>query len=242
MDAVAAQSAIAIENARLYQKVSQERDYIIKAQENVRHELARSLHDGPVQLLSAISMSLDHLEKLNRLKPEAVHNEITALRNLVHQAARDARSLLFEMRPVILETQGLVPTFEQYVIQLRDAGEFEVHFQSVDHEIDYDKQVAGTIFSIIQEAVTNIKRHARARNVWLNLETRDSRFVVTVRDDGRGFDVSKGLDTPERAGHFGLLNMRERAELIEADLNIESRTEIPDKGTTIYLSVPLPGE
>jgi signal transduction histidine kinase len=242
MEAVAAQAAIAIENARLYQKVRQERDYIIKAQENVRHELARNLHDGPVQLLSAISMSLDHLEKLNRLKPEAVHNEIIALRSLVHQAARDARALLFEMRPVILETQGLLPTFEQYVIQLRDAGELEVHFQTINREIAYDKQVAGTIFSIIQEALTNVKRHARARNVWLNLETRDGRFVVTVRDDGRGFDVSKGLDAPERAGHFGLLNMRERAELIEADFSIESRTEPPDKGTTVYLSVPLPGE
>jgi signal transduction histidine kinase len=145
------------------------------------------------------------------------------------------------MRPVILETQGLVPTFEQYVIQLREAGEFEVHFQSVD-EIDCDKQIAGTIFSIIQEAITNVKRHARARNVWLDLATQDGRFMVTVRDDGRGFDVREGLDTPERAGHFGLLNMRERAELIEADCNIESRTEPPDKGTTVYLSVPLPGE
>jgi signal transduction histidine kinase len=242
MEAMAAQAAIAIENARLYQKVRQERDYIIKAQENVRHELARNLHDGPVQLLSAISMSLDHLEKLNRLKPEAVHSEIIALRNLVHQAARDARALLFEMRPVILETQGLIPTFEQYVIQLRDAGEFEVHFQRSDHEVDLDKQVAGTIFSIIQEAVTNVKRHALARNMWLNLETRDGRFVVTVRDDGRGFDVGKGFDTPERAGHFGLLNMHERAELIEADFSVESRTESPDKGTTVYLSVPLPGK
>ena len=76
----------------------------------------------------------------------------------------------------------------------------------------------------------------------MNLEARDSRFIVTVRDDGRGFDMSKGIDAPERAGHFGLLNMRERAELIEADFNIESRTEAPDKGTTIYLSVPLPSE
>ena len=108
--------------------------------------------------------------------------------------------------------------------------------------VDFDKQIAGTIFSIIQEAITNVKRHARARNIWLELQTIDSRFVVTVRDDGRGFDVGKGVDTPDRAGHFGLLNMQERAELIEADFNMESRTETPDRGTTVYLSVPLPGE
>lgn len=242
MDAVAAQAAIAVENARLYQKVRQERDYIIRAQENVRHELARNLHDGPIQLLSAISMSLDHLEKLNRLKPEAVHNEIIALRNLVHQATRDARNLLFEMRPVILETQGLLPTFEQYVAQLNDAEEFTLHFQGITKEIDYDHQVAGTIFSIVQEALNNVRRHARARNVWLTLDIKSGRFVVTVRDDGRGFDITKGSDSPELAGHFGLLNMRERAELIEADFNIRSQMEPPDRGTMVSLSVPLSAE
>jgi len=239
MSSIAAQAAIAIENARLYQQLRQERDHIIEAQENVRRELARNLHDGPVQLLSAISMSLDHLERLNEVKPEAVHNEIGALRNLVHQAARDARNVLFELRPIILETQGLIAAFEEYVKQLRNSENFAIHFKTIER-VNYDTRVAGTIFSVVQEAINNIRRHAEARNVWLMLTIKNNRFIVMVRDDGVGFDVSKTDSSYDRLGSFGILNMRERAKLIEADLRVESRTEAPNRGTTIQLIVPLP--
>lgn len=239
MSSIAAQAAIAIENARLYQQVRQERDFIIKAQEDVRRELARKLHDGPVQLLSAISMSLDHLERLNEVKPEAVHNEINALRNLVRQATRDARNVLFELRPIILETQGLVAALEEYVNQLCNSEKLAVHLKLVD-EVGYDIQVAGTIFSIIQEAMNNIKRHANARNVWVSLDIKNNRFVVTVRDDGEGFDVNKMEESYDKRGSFGMLNMRERAQLIEAEVQIQSRMEAPNRGTTVLLSVPLP--
>lgn len=238
MSSIAAQAAIAIENARLYQQVRQERDHIIKAQEDVRRELARKLHDGPVQLLSAISMSLDLLERLNEVKPEAVHNEINALRNLVRQAARDARNILFELRPLILETQGLVAALEEYVNQLRNSENFVIHFKPVD-EIGYDVQIAGTIFSVVQEAMNNIRRHANARNIWLSLDVKNNRFVVTIRDDGEGFEVNKMEENYDKRGSFGMLNMRERAQLIEAELQIQSRTEAPNRGTTILLSVPL---
>ncbi len=239
MSSIAAQAAIALENARLYQQVRQERDHIIKAQEDIRRELARKLHDGPVQLLSAISMSLDHLERLNEVKPEAVHNEINALRNLVRQATRDARNVLFELRPIILETQGLAAALEEYVNQLRGSETFAIHFKTIE-EIGYDPKVAGTIFSVVQEAINNIKRHANARNVWLSLEFKNNRFAVAIRDDGEGFDVEK-IDTGyDRRGSFGLLNMRERAQLIEAELHIQSRLEPPNRGTTIQLILPLP--
>lgn len=239
MSSIAAQAAIALENARLYQQVRQERDHIIKAQEDVRRELARKLHDGPVQLLSAISMSLDHLERLNEVKPEAVHNEINALRNLVRQANRDARNVLFELRPIILETQGLTAALEEYVNQLRTSESFEINFKTVE-EVGYDAKVAGTIFSIVQEAINNIKRHANARNIWLLLELKNNRFIVTVRDDGGGFDVEKTDAGYDRRGSFGLLNMRERAQLIEAELHIQSRSEAPNRGTTIQLILPPP--
>lgn len=241
MSSIAAQAAIAIDNARLYQQVRQERDHIIKAQEDVRRELNRKLHDGPVQLLSAISMSLDHLERLNQVKPEAVRNEIGALRNLVHQATRDARNVLFELRPIILETQGLVAAFEQYVSQLRRAENFTLHFKTVKY-VNYDVKTAATIFSIVQEAINNIKRHANAQNVWLALESRNDRFIVTIRDDGEGFDVRKNENDYDTRGSFGLLNMRERAALIDAEFQIESRIDPPNRGTVVQLILPAPSE
>ena len=241
MSSIAAQAAIAIENARLYQHVRQERDQIIRAQENVRRELARNLHDGPVQLLSAISMSLDHLERLNQVKPEAVHNEIEALRNLVHKATRDARNVLFELRPIILETQGLAAALDQYVVQLQNAENFAVHFKTVQ-AVDLDTQVAGTVFSIIQEAMNNIRRHAEARNVWLSLEIQDNSLTTTLVDDGLGFNIDETKDNYDQRGSLGLLNMRERAQLIEGQLGLESRTEPPNRGTTVRLTVPIPAK
>ncbi len=239
MSAIAAQAAIAIENARLYQQLRQERDHIIKAQEEVRRELNRKLHDGPVQLLSAISMSLDHLERLIEFKPEAVKGEIAAIHSLVHQTTREARNILFELRPLILETQGLVPALEQYANQLRETETFTLHFKGVE-PVNFHLNIAGTIFSIVQEALNNARRHANAHNVWLLLETRNEHFVVTVRDDGKGFDIDKNDEGYEKRGSFGILNMRERAALIDAELQIESRMTSPNRGTSVQLILPLP--
>jgi signal transduction histidine kinase len=238
MSSIAAQSAIAIENARLYQQVRQERDHIIQAQEEVRRELNRKLHDGPIQLLSAISMSLDHLERMNEVNPEAVRSQIDALHDLVNQTTRDARTILFELRPLILETQGLAAALEQYVSQLRDSESFKLHFQTVPR-VNFDAKIGGTIFSIVQEAINNIRRHASARNVWLILETKKDNFVVTIRDDGKGFEPGQIIDGYDN-NNFGLTNMRERAELIGAELKIDSRLAPPNRGTMIQLILPLP--
>jgi len=240
LTSIGAQAAIAIENARLYTSLREERDSIIQAQENVRRELARNLHDGTVQMLSAISMSIDHLQRLMEVKPEAARSELDALRKLVHQAAREARVVLFELRPIILETQGLIPTLVSYVEQLNETEDFAVHLRPAVLPRQFDPSIAGTIFSIVQEAINNAKRHASARNVWITMETTSDILSVQIRDDGRGFDVMAVARSYERRGSFGLLNMRERARLVDGHLGIQSTTEPTDRGTTITLSVPLP--
>lgn len=239
MSSIATQAAIAIENARLYQKVNQECNDIIEADERMRQELADHLHDGSMRLLSAIRTSLDHLERLNEIKPEAVHNEIEALRNLVHKASRDMRNISFEMRPALLESQGLVAALTYYVEHLRRAESFTVHFEAVD-DIEYDTQLAGVIFSIAQEAANNVRRHAGARNLWLSLQVDDDRFLVTVRDDGRGFDIGEVATREQQGTALGLLTMREWAKSIDAELKIESKTGSSKRGTTIQLNLALP--
>lgn len=240
LTSIGAQAAIAIENARLYSGMRDERDRIIQAQEEVRRELARNLHDGTVQMLSAISMSIDHLQRLLDVKPEAALSELVALRSLVHQAAREARMVLFELRPIILETQGLVPTLESYVTQLNEGEDFTAHLEPVALPGRFDTRIAGTIFSIVQEAVNNARRHAFANNVWIELATTPDTLIVEVRDDGRGFDVAAVAQDYEKRGSFGLLNMRERARLVDGSFSIQSNIQPPNRGTTITLRVPLP--
>lgn len=239
LQSIAAQAAIAIDNARLYQSLREERDKIIKAQEDVRRELARNLHDGTVQLLAAIGMGLDHVERLLEVKPDAVYAELDALRRLVRQATKETRLLLFELRPVILETQGLVAALQSYVDQLQGSEEFEVALEVVNFHERLPVQVEGTVFSIIQEAVNNIKRHAKAQHVWLRLEGQGDHLVVTVRDDGVGFNVAAVEKDYDKRRSFGLLNMKERTALIDGTLTIESQTSGPDRGTRITLRVPM---
>ncbi len=236
---LATQAAIAIENARLYQSVREERDRIIQAQDDVRKELARKLHDGAVQLLAAIAMDVEHVGRLLQLKPEAVFAELEALRKLVHHATREARMVLFELRPVILESQGLVPALRSYVNQLQDSDEFTVHLDVGDFGLQLDPKVAGTIFSIVQEAINNVKKHAYAKNVWLNLAIDRDQLVLGIKDDGHGFDVKAVERDYDQRGSFGLLNMHERAELIDGFLAIESSQVEPERGTVVTLRVPL---
>jgi signal transduction histidine kinase len=236
---IAGQAAIAIENARLYKSLREERDRIIKAQEEIRRELARNLHDGTVQLLAAIAMSMEHLERLLKFQPEAAYAELEALRRMVCQATRQARLVLFELRPIILETQGLVPTLRYYVEQLRESETFAIHFTADQDDPPLDPKATPTIFAIVQEAINNAKRHANARNVWLTLTTEGDTCKFSVRDDGQGFGVDTIEQDYAQRGSFGLLNMRERAELIEGKLTITSSTKLPDRGTVVTLEVPL---
>ncbi len=238
MTTTANQAAIAIENARLYQGLRDDRDRIIHAQENVRRQVARNLHDGTVQFLSAISMGIDHLERLLELKPEAARSELEALRDLTRQATQQARLALFELRPLILETQGLVPALEAYVEQLQGSEEFGIHLEASLPLPQMDESVATTIFAIIQEAVNNTKKHSSARDVWLRLSLEDGWLKIVVEDNGAGFDAEAVEREYDRRGSIGLLSMRERAELIDGHLTIESQTTPPHTGTKVILRVP----
>jgi signal transduction histidine kinase len=233
------QAAIAIENNQLYQSLRDEQDRIIQAQENVRRQVARNLHDGTVQFLSAISMGIDHLERLLGIKPEAAMSELEALRDLTRQATKQARMALFELRPLILETQGLVPALEAYVQQLQDNEAFDAHLQAADDLPDLNSSVSATVFSIVQEAVTNAKKHAAPRDVWLRLSRENGGLQVVVEDNGTGFDPGAVEEGYDRRGSIGLLNMRERAELIEGQVEIQSSTTSPGAGTRVILNVPL---
>lgn len=242
MVTTANQAGIAIENARLYQSLRDERDRIIQAQENVRRQVARNLHDGTVQFLSAIAMGIDHLERLLEFKPEAARSELQALRDLTRQATTQARLALFELRPLILETQGLGPALETYVQQLQEHEAFRVHLETSGPLPELNSSISATIFAIVQEAVTNAKKHAAPRDVWLRVLRKNDWLQVVIQDNGKGFDSEAVERNYDRKGSIGLLSMKERAELIEARLTIESSRTQPNTGTKVTLHIPIPDQ
>jgi signal transduction histidine kinase len=232
----AAQSAIAIENTRLYQVLKRERDRLIAVEEEIRKNLARDLHDGPAQLLAALITCIGFIEKLQEQAPEKVPEELETLLPLAQKALRQVRTLLFDLRPVVLETQGLVPALRSYIKRQQEVDEISYHLRVDGFSGRLNAQAERSIFSIVQEAVGNIKKHAQAQHVWINVVERDDELQIGVRDDGQGFSVDWLVAEYDDRGSLGMLTMRERAEGIGGFLSIQS---LPGAGTTILVQAPL---
>jgi signal transduction histidine kinase len=235
----AAQSATAIENARLYRDLRAERDRIVALEEEVRKRLARDLHDGPAQLLSAIIMSVQFAQEILTRTPEKLDKlgeELRELEPLATKALHQLRTMLFDLRPVVLETQGLAPALKSYVKRLRLANDFAVNLEIKDFSERLEAKTEAAIFSIVQEAVGNARKYAHANHLELGIARRDGNLVVTVRDDGQGFDIDRVDRRYDQCGSLGLLNMRERAEMLNGEFSIESAV---GQGTLVKLVIPL---
>ncbi len=234
--AFAAQSAIAIQNARLYQQVVEERDRILVVEEQVRRGLARDLHDGPSQLISAIIMEFRFLKEVIHRKPEKAQEELNHLEELATHALHQVRNMVFDLRPLILETQGLCAALELYVQRQREAEGFILHLDTDGFTARLPAQTEAALFSIVQEAVNNARKHAEAKNVWISALEQNNSLTLTVQDDGRGFDLTGVESDYSKRGSLGLLNMKERAEAAHALLTISSRV---GRGTLVSLVLPI---
>ncbi len=235
--AFAAQSAIAIENARLYHQVVSERDRILAVEEQVRRELARNLHDGPSQLLSAIIMNLRFLKQVLVRTPARAPEEIANIEQLSAQALRQVRDMLFDLRPIMLETEGLAAALMAYADRQRDTRGAVIHLDAGALTMRFPAQAEAAIFSILQEAIGNVRKHAQAKNIWVTARQQNRALVITVQDDGSGFDLPQVEASYAQRGSLGLLNMKERAEIAHGTLAIRSER---GKGTLVTLRVPLP--
>jgi signal transduction histidine kinase len=241
LNSIATYAAIAIENARLHQSVLAERDRVVVAQEEVQKELARDLHDGPTQLVAAILMRLDFVKKALTHDPSLIEEEIVQLIDLGQRASHQMRTLLFELRPLVLETRGLVPALETFLTRLQneEAGttlHLEVRIERGDDQLtrrDSKDEVA--IFAIVQEAVKNALKHAHADNIWVRLAEQAGALMVMVQDDGVGFDMAAVDGDYEQRGSLGMVNIRERAELVGGHLTLRSTL---GQGTEVMIRIP----
>jgi signal transduction histidine kinase len=233
---LAAQAATAVANAQLYRRLRIERDRIIQAQEDERKRLGRELHDGPAQKVAQIAISLEYAEQLAKHEPDRVIPELRAIRDTALGTSREIRDLLFDLRPLVLEAEngGLVAALNHFLARFQAGPGPKLHLRA-----DYAERLSHnqelTVFAIVQEAVNNVLKHAGAQNCWIDIREYPEKLVVIIRDDGAGFDVKQVQDDYQSRGSWGLLNMLERAELIDAKLNIASQ---PGKGTITSLEVP----
>ena len=235
--ALAHYAIIALHNAQLIHDLREERSKLISKEEEVRHQLARDLHDGPAQALAAITMNVEFIKRLMDRDPQRVPTELDKLGAMAKRTTQEVRIMLFELRPLVLETQGIDTTLRQYFDRIENKG-VEIILDSEPINADLDTKTEGTLFNIIQESVNNALKHAQAQHIWVRLKQKPTAIEATVEDDGRGFDLKKVRSTYEQRGSFGLLNIEERAKLIGGIAELQST---PGQGTTVRVIVPLHG-
>jgi len=221
---LAAHAATTIENARLYER-SRELSIVEE-----RNRLARELHDSVSQKLFGLVLSAEAAGTLLDRDPGEARAELDRLRTLAQEVMEELRSLVFELRPPALESEGLATALRKHVDVLRRVYRREIHLELTGTPRRVP-ELEREVFRVAQEALQNALRHADATRLDVELAANDGRLLLTVRDDGVGFD-------PQAAGvrsrRLGLTSMEERAEALGGTLSIESR---PGEGTTVRLEV-----
>lgn len=208
---------------------------IMRAQEEERKRLAREIHDIPAQSMANIVMRAEYCLKLLDLDPAKVREELITLQNLVRSSLNDVRKIIFDLRPMALDDLGLVPATKRYLTEYKEQNAPQVEFFVFGLQRRLDSSVEVALFRIIQEAITNIKRHARAKSAAVKMEFLSDRIHIQISDDGRGFEPGRVMADKERDG-YGLVGIRERVQLLKGEFNI---TSAPGQGTTIYISIPV---
>jgi signal transduction histidine kinase len=202
---------------------------IVDAQELERRRLARELHDETGQALSSILLGLKALEE--KVEGEAALTAVSDVRELVVATLHDVRRLAIELRPKVLDDFGLVPALDRLTETFGAQTGIGIRFQSSLADERLPPEVETALFRIVQESLTNIVKHSRARNISIVLARKPGAVVAVIEDDGQGFDPGSVRD-----GGFGLEGMRERVGLLDGRLQIESAE---GAGTTLIAEVPL---
>jgi signal transduction histidine kinase len=208
---------------------------ITRSQEDERSRLARELHDETVQALIALDQRTQMIERICKRDPQAAAVKLSELRTMTAGTIADVRRVIRALRPIYLEDLGLVPALEMLTQSLSEQDGLTIAF-TVEGEVCRlapERELA--LYRIVQEALTNVVKHARARQGQVKLQYGDT-LKVLIKDDGLGFDLPDRVEALTELGHFGLVGMRERAELIGARLIVQST---PGRGTTIELHLPL---
>lgn len=221
---IAHQLAIAIENARLYERSRE------TAAEAERNRLARELHDSVTQMLFSASLIAEVLPRIWERDPETARQSLEELRVLTRGASDEMRALLVELRPGALAEAKLEELLRRLAEAIQARTRVPIHV-TVDGGQPIPSNVQVALYRIAQEALTNAAKHAQARRMGIGLRAVPDGIELTIRDDGRGFD-----QTEVRPGHFGLNTMRERANEISASLNINSS---PGHGTEVVARWPI---
>lgn len=207
---------------------------IVEAQEAERARLAQEVHDGPAQALSNAIFQVEFIDRIFESDPRMARAELGYLRELLRRELGDVRSFIDHLRPPVLVELGFDGSIADTVETLAALSGMRITTELQGSAEGLPEAAQTVALRITQEALQNVRKHAGARNVLVLTRLDGSDWTLEVRDDGRGFDT--GAVAARGRRNFGLQFMRERAELIGARFEVESR---PEAGTIVRLAIPL---
>lgn len=221
----------ALESAKQHQLMGLK---VIQAQEEERKRVAREIHDGPAQSMANVVLRSEIVEKM--LKNERIleaQMELHELKEMVRMSLADVRRIIFDLRPMALDDLGLVPTLQKYIRTCEERIESSIDLVVFGVEPPLRSSVKAAIFRLVQECLNNVEKHAKATSVQVKLEFLQESLSLVVKDDGVGFDLDKRM---ANGGSFGLLGMKERTQLLEGTVEVQSA---PGEGTKIMFQIPI---
>lgn len=244
---IAGQISIAVENATRYEE-SQARELlrgellhqVVSVQERERQRIARDLHDGAGQSLTALGLGFAAVSETVKTNPTLAAAQLTELKQMSTQALGELRDLIRDLRPSLLDDLGLVPALQNQVqtFQAHSGVATVLKVEGGVHRLPSD--IETIVFRIAQEALTNIAKHARATMATVTLTFDPHTIHLDVQDNGRGFLVEEALDSGTEPRHaWGLLGMQERVALVGGNCRVQST---PGQGTAVQISIPLSNE
>jgi signal transduction histidine kinase/CheY-like chemotaxis protein len=225
-------AALAVRNAQLYARSEE------AAITEERTRIAREIHDGLAQDLSYLVLKISAAQKLSsQNKERELQKELRDISDQLRRDMRDVRRIIFALRPLDIEALGFEPALRKFVKEFGQANEIDLQLQVKGPTAHLSPKLETALFRLTQEALNNIRKHALAKRVWIDLTLEDNHLAtLTVRDDGRGFDVERALQAARIRGSVGLVQMRERAERAGGTFALASA---PGKGTRIEVALPV---
>jgi len=241
LDLISNQAMVAIQNARLYRDLEQEKERMIEIQDEARKKLARDLHDGPTQSVAVVAMRINFARRLLERDPKAAAEELYKIEDFARRTTKEIRHMLFTLRPLVLESQGLTAALDAMAEKMEETFD-QIIILDIDKKIEEDLEIGkqGVLFAIVEEAVNNARKYAKAEHIWVRLKAIQNEIAaLEIQDDGIGFDVDSTNMYYASGDSLGMINMRERTELINGVFSINSTI---GSGTVIKVIFPLSEE
>ncbi|NUM46832.1 MAG: hypothetical protein HUU38_19170 [Anaerolineales bacterium] len=207
-------------------------EMMIQAQEAERQRLSRQMHDGPAQALSNFILQTEIATRLFDVDQDSAREELQTLKASATNTFKQVRDFIFQLRPMMLDDLGMVPTVKRYVDAVREQSGIDISISISGTERRLEPYLEVVVFRSIQELLTNSLAHSQASEIKVQLDVPDSEIRVSVDDNGRGFDTN----VLESRSNLGLKLIKERAEMLGGDFELDS---VLGHGTRIFFRIPI---